>query len=239
MDRVALLNRTDTKFLLNTTQLSAALSELSDVYRILEIDANRLNQYQTVYFDTPDYALYRRHHDGALNRYKVRSREYVDTQLAFLEVKHKTNKRRTIKSRMQTTDVVTQFDKKSRRFVRAHYPADPRDLEPKLNNGFTRITLVSCLREERLTLDFGLRFATDEAHADLDGLVIAEVKQSGFSMQSDFIKQMRALGVRRSGFSKYCVGVALLNDGIKANNFKPKLLHIDKLLSGGTHGTFH
>lgn len=88
MDSVALLNRTDTKFLLNTTQLSAALSELSDAYRILEIDANRLNQYQTIYFDTPDYALYRRHHDGALNRYKVRSRAYVDTQLAFLEVKH-------------------------------------------------------------------------------------------------------------------------------------------------------
>lgn len=140
---------------------------------------------------------------------------------------------------MRTPEVVTQFNKKTRRFVRSHYPADPRALEPKLSNRFTRITLVSCRREERLTLDFGLHFATDDANTDLDGLVIAEVKQSGFSMQSDFIKQMRALGVRRSGFSKYCVGVALLNDGIKANNFKPKLLHIDKLLSGGSRGIVH
>ena len=233
MDGVALLNRTDTKYVLQTAQLQQALAQLTDRYRVLQVKGNRLNHYQTVYFDTPDFALYTRHHDGFRNRYKVRSREYVDSHIAFLEVKFKTNKNRTIKSRLQTPDVVTEFDAQSTDFVHAHYPNDPEMLEPKLWNEFLRITLVSKHSVERLTLDVNLEFRRGWDSAALPGVAIAEVKQDGFNMQSDFIRQMRAMGVRPSGFSKYCMGVATLVDDVKKNNFKPYMLRVGKLMQGG------
>jgi len=232
MDGVALLNRTDTKYVMRTSQLQQALAQLTTRYRVLTIANQRLNHYQTVYFDTPDLALYTRHHDGAKNRYKVRSREYVDSHLSFLEVKFKTNKNRTIKSRMQTPDVVTEFDAGTASFVHDHCPNDPALLGPKLWNQFIRITLVSKQSVERLTLDINLEFQREEARVGLPGIAIAEVKQEGFDRQSDFIQQMRGMSVRPSGFSKYCMGVASLYDEVKKNNFKPQMLQVGKLMQG-------
>lgn len=230
MDGVALLNRTDTKYVMQIGQLQQALARLTDRYRVLKVKGTRLNHYQTVYFDTPDFALYTRHHDGFRNRYKVRSREYVDSHQSFLEVKFKTNKDRTIKSRLRTDDVVTEFDRETTEFLRSHYPNNPAALAPQLWNDFLRITLVSRHAVERLTLDVNLEFQRDGQRAALPGIAIAEVKQEGFSVQSDFIQEMRRMGVRPSGFSKYCMGVATMVDDVKKNNFKPRMLHVNRIM---------
>ena len=108
MKKFALLNRTDTKYVMSVGQLHNALANLSEHYRVLEINRLRMHHYRTLYFDTQDFALYQRHHSGGRNRYKVRSREYVDSGLSFLEIKLKTNKDRTIKSRLKTK---TQLNK--------------------------------------------------------------------------------------------------------------------------------
>ncbi len=97
MNRVSLLRRTDTKYLLNISQLQNALEHVHDHYRVLSINKKRLNHYQTLYFDTTDFALYTQHHNGNLNRHKVRCRKYVDSNLCYLEVKFKTNKRKPSK----------------------------------------------------------------------------------------------------------------------------------------------
>lgn len=230
MDDLALLNRVDTKFVMREEQLLSALAHLTGSYRVLEIRGRRLNDYQTLYFDTRDFALFRQHHAGALNRYKVRAREYVDTRASFLEVKFKTNKSRTIKIRRRTPDLMTEFDEPAEDFLRQHYPFDTQTLEPVLENAFTRITLASKHACERLTLDLNLRFYAPHAYADLSGLAIAEVKQDGFSPRSDFFLQMRAHGIRSTTFSKYCVGVSLLYEDVKSNRFKPKLLMMERLL---------
>ncbi len=230
MGHVALLRRTDTKYLMSEKQFFQALARLTDHYRILEIDGRRLHHYQTLYFDTQDLALYQQHHNGWRNRYKVRERAYADSDLAFLEVKKKTNTNTTIKSRMRTQEVSSQITRDAESFLCTHYPYQVEDLEPKLYNAFQRITLVSKHSVERLTVDMGLRFLWDGAHVSLDGIVIAEVKQDGFSVNSEFVRQMRALCVRATSFSKYCIGVSMLYPEVKHNRFKPQLRQIAKIL---------
>ena len=110
MGRVALLNRTDTKYVLSLDALRPIMTELITSYATLEVQGSRMSHYRTLYFDSADFDLYRRHHAGMLNRYKVRSREYVDSQLAFMEVKHKTNKGRTIKRRLQTPVLADEIE---------------------------------------------------------------------------------------------------------------------------------
>lgn len=230
MDHVALFRRTDTKYLMSEEQLSRALAHLTGHYRILEVNGRRLQRYQTLYFDTPDLALYRQHHNGWRNRYKVRERAYVDSALAFWEVKHKVDANTTVKSRMRTGEWCPQIARNTEPFLHAHYPYQVESLEPKLFNTFERITLVSTHRVERMTIDVGLRFSWNGADVSLAGIAIAEVKQDGFSMGSAFVQQMRALGVRPTGFSKYCIGVSVLYPEVKHNRFKPQLSQIDKLL---------
>jgi hypothetical protein len=230
MGHVALPRRTETKYVLSEEQLFRALAHLTDHYRILEVDGRRLQRYRTLYFDTQSLALYRQHHDGWRNRYKVRERAYADSDLTFLEIKHKVDANTTVKSRMRTRELSAQIAREAEPFLHAHYPYQVSELESKLLNAFQRITLVSKHSVERLTVDVGLRFSWNGVRASLPGIAIAEVKQDGFSIDSAFVRQMRALGVRATGFSKYCIGVSMLYPEVKHNRFKPQLRRIANLL---------
>ncbi len=235
MDGVALQDRTDTKYVFHARMLYPALAALTEQYRILEIDGVRLHRYHTLYFDTADWALYHRHHVGARNRYKVRSRQYVDTDVSCLEVKLKTGADRTIKCRLRTAGLVSQLTPEANAFVRAHLPPGTQDLMPRLWNDFSRITLVSRLRQERLTLDVSLRFHSEQRTVALPGVVIAEVKQARHAHTSDFMRLMRAHHLRSVGFSKYCIGVTLLYPDVKHNNFKAQHRLLAKSMEGGTN----
>lgn len=233
MAGVALLNRIDTKFVMGTGTLLDALQRLHSHYRVLEISGVRLHPYQTLYFDTAGFALYHRHHAGAYDRYKVRSRAYINSGLSFFEVKHKTNKKRTIKDRLQTPQLQTHVNRETASFLVQHYPYEPAELLPALWNSFIRITLVSNHRPERLTLDFDLSFQMGAQRIAWPGIAIAEVKREGFSAPSDFVQQIRLLGVPRTSFSKYCMGASALYPQLKQNNFKPKHLLVQKLNESG------
>lgn len=235
MAEVALLDRIETKFVLREARLVEILADLAPHYRVLDIDGTRLNHYRTLYFDTADFGLYRRHHAGGRNRYKVRSRMYVDSNMSFLEVKHKIRKNRTVKNRIETSRFVTRLSPGTMNFLDAHLPDHLTDLESKLWNEYTRVTLVGRQRKERVTLDFNLQFDQEGQTMVLPGIVIAEVKQERLDLASPFTRHMRVRGIRPTGFSKYCLGVSSLYPEIKHNSFKPKLLMLSKLIDGESY----
>ncbi|MCB0199452.1 MAG: polyphosphate polymerase domain-containing protein [Anaerolineae bacterium] len=230
MDAVALLDRTDTKYVMRTDQLYTALAGVSTDYRVLQIDGVRLHPYETLYFDTDDFAMYMRHHAGRRVRFKVRSRQYVASQRAFMEVKVKTRRDRTNKRRIETAGMMTQLTPDASSFVAGQVPLDAAALRPRLWNDFVRVTLVSKHEPERLTLDLDLSFSYGRRYAELPGVAIAEVKQEGINRGSAFVRQMRAMAIPSTGFSKYCIGTALLYPQLKHNNFKGKLRLVEKLM---------
>ncbi len=232
MTSVSLLNRIDTKYIFGVSQLCAILPQIIDQYRVFEINEKRITRYRTLYFDTPDFDSYHHHHNGMGSRYKVRARKYVDSDVSFFEVKHKNNRKRTVKSRLSIPDVVPGIsaDGQVNAFVDSHTPFNPGALEPKLWNDYLRITLVSKHREERVTLDLDVEFGWKHAHHLLEGIVIAEVKQPHFCVSSDFIQHMRHLGVRPISFSKYTAGVYHLYSHVKSNNFKPHQRQVSKVI---------
>ncbi len=232
LEGVSLLNRVDTKYVLSAAQVEEILPTLTDQYRMLEIEGRRLHQYRTLYFDTPDFALYRRHHDGRAVRHKVRSRAYVDTGLAYFEVKARNNRGRTVKRRVKTDTLLTDVTPAARALLTEQGPSDEQPVEPKLRNDFVRITLAGKTSAERLTLDLGVRFEYDGRAAILPGAAIAELKQSGIDYGSPFIQRMRTARLHPTSISKYCVGVALLVPDVKHNAFREKLRTLDKATGG-------
>lgn len=232
MEGVALQDRTDTKYVMPERQLYVALASLAGQYRVLDIDGVRLNHYRTLYFDTDDFVLFRQHHTGRRERYKVRSRSYVDSHLSFLEVKHKVNRNRTVKSRIATDTLLEELTAPmADSFLLHHLPLSATALEPKLWNDYTRVTLVSIVDRERVTLDLNMSFRAGGRVIALPGVAIAEVKQDGVNRDSAFIRRMRALHLRPAAFSKYCTGVALLHD-VRHNNFKPRMRAIRQMVRG-------
>jgi hypothetical protein len=238
LNRVALLDRVEVKYLLPAALLPDLAAALLPNYRVLTIDGRRLNHYRTLYFDTPDLAMYHRHHMGARVRYKVRSRQYVESALTFLEVKHKTGAQHTVKSRLATPTLITGINRCALAFLADKCPYAALELVPALWNTYTRVTLASSTHCERVTLDLDLAFAWGGRKLGLPALVVAEVKRSGPHHASDFIALMRALGVRKSSFSKYCVGVSLLYPGVKHNRFH-RARRTLALLQGAPPGALH
>jgi hypothetical protein len=228
MDGVRLMNRTDTKFLIGSEQLEQLLKILGPNYQVLEVEGNRINRYRTLYFDTPDFLCYQQHHSGKRNRFKIRKREYVESHISFLEYKEKTNKGRTVKSRIKLGEVADSLNERENAFIdeRTHRHLD---YEPKLWNSFGRITLVDTVAGERLTIDTDIAFEIGNRKANVPELVIIEVKRDENSGASDVLRQLKYQLVRPESMSKYCLGVALLYPEMKSNNFKQKLLKIEKI----------
>jgi len=77
MENVRLMDRTDMKFVLSFEILPAILEMLSEIYKILAIQQRKIFSYRNEYFDTPELSMYSDHHNGKLNRFKVRHRQYI------------------------------------------------------------------------------------------------------------------------------------------------------------------
>ena len=230
MSDAELLNRIDTKYLIPINFLPTILKQVSTCYRVLDIDGVRLNRYHTVYYDEPDFKFYTQHHNRHGDRYKVRARQYLDSNISFFEVKHKTNKKRTIKTRLPLNAECQTNASDLGIFIEHHVPTASNQLEVKLWNDYLRFTLVDPSKPERVTIDLALAFGHEETQIQLPGFAIVEVKQKRFALDSPFIKVMRRLGIRSSSFSKYCAGVYLLYDDVKTNNFKPIMRKVQKLV---------
>ena len=245
MNDVRLLNRTDTKFVTTVPMLRRLLAMAQDDYFVQVIGDERIAPYYTVYFDTADCAMYQRHESGHTNRQKLRIRSYVNSGLNFLEVKTKNNHGRTKKKRVSIDSfdpVHPQHDILFRRqndefvgydeFLRSCLHYDPTTLSEQLENRFDRITLVNKGKTERLTIDLNLRFhniVTDEVRL-MDNVVIIELKRDG-RVPSPILSLLKELRIKPHGFSKYCIGSALTNPGLRRNRIKPKLHDIERIMN--------
>jgi len=245
MNKIKLLNRQDTKFIFNFKKLASLLEQLKDKYYVLEVENHRITQYESQYFDTDDLRFYTQHHNGKLNRHKVRHRCYVESNTCYFEIKLKSNKGRTIKKRIKKKKINMIKGKKAQQLLRKNIPINSGDLTTKLWIYYSRITLAHKDFTERVTIDINLKFSRPEAgrplatggkndvvEKPLPELIIAEVKQDKVSLSSPFIQLMRKEKIQPMRLSKYCIGTILTNENIKYNRFKPKLLTINKIAYG-------
>ena len=233
MEQVKLMNRVDKKYWFHANKLNDLLEIIMDDYYLLHIDGESLLQYSTVYYDTAQSKMFLAHHNGKLNRYKVRRRSYLSSGISFLEVKFKNNKGRTIKKRIPSKFDVTDFSDREKDFVNEITPFYDHELVPSLMNNFSRLTLVNKNFNERCTIDLNLQFQNRENEVQLDNLAIVEVKSDGRSAASPLLLALRDLRIKQSGFSKYCIGRTVTDRSLKRNAFKDKIRTIEKILDTG------
>lgn len=179
LDRIAavrLMNRVDTKYLVDERRCMELLELAADQYYVQIIDDCRACRYATLYYDTPQWDMYHLHHNRRLTRQKIRTRTYVETGVTYLEVKNKSNKGRTHKRRMaldRSLFAAAATDTAAADFLRREARYAPEMLSPSLATRFVRVTLVNHAMTERLTIDFDLHFdnvrAAGGGNKDMNG----------------------------------------------------------------------
>ena len=231
LNTASLMDRVDSKYWFSIEMLPNILCEILDDYLLLNIEGQTFQSYRTSYFDTPDDGFYLDHHNGRRQRVKVRIREYVNSDLRFLEVKQKLNTGKTCKHRQRIEEGLDRIEGEQSRFVSPFIGCEPSSLDIKIQNQFKRMTLVNRNFRERCTIDFNLSFLQGKREAKLDELVVLELKQERRDVPSHLARTLRELRIRPRSFSKYCMGRALLQPELKQNRLKPALSKMRRHLS--------
>lgn len=235
MDTIRLMNRIDTKYLTDAATMKKVLARALDCgYLAFELSGRRIHEYRSMYYDTPSLQMYLDHHNRRLVRQKLRTRCYETTGQTFIELKSKNNHGRTKKKRLEIApekywmtamddEVISQWLEEKMRYDRI-------GMSPSLETVFSRVTLVNPEKTERSTIDFDLRFNNIRCgtSADMGNLVIVEVKQDGNlpSKLRDILLESRVKPIR---ISKYCIGTAMTDNGVKSCRFKQKMILINKM----------
>lgn len=230
LENMELMSRYDTKYIISVNQLDSILEKLLVKYKVLEINNQKLFTYNNHYFDTDDNLFYTQHHNGKASRYKIRFRKYLDSDLCFFEIKHKSNNLLTSKRRLKVESSTDNIFGEAGNLLTKTLGLHPEDLSGKLDVEYNRITLLNTGISEKITIDLNIRFTSNLNEASLGDIVLIEVKQKqpdNKSYSKEILKSMNIHPI--SGFSKYCMGMVYTESVIKYNKFKRKLLLINKI----------
>ncbi|MFK7917741.1 MAG: polyphosphate polymerase domain-containing protein [Ilumatobacter sp.] len=220
-EAAALQERVDRKYVLSPRQLSAMVAGLTNRLAVLEIDGLRSFEYESVYFDTSDLDSYLGAARRRRRRFKVRTRSYLDSGTAMLEVKTRGAHGKTIKQRRDhDVQLRHHLGDDGRAFVAAATgrPELADALRPTLTSHYRRTTLVDLDDVSRVTFDVGLR-CSDRIGAEvgLADAIVVETKSAGAASATD--AWLWRNGVRPEKISKYGTGLAALHPELPSNKW--------------------
>lgn len=219
-ERASLLTRVDRKYVLTPAVADAFVAALPASARVLEIDGRRAFRYTSTYFDTAGLDAFLATARRRPRRGKVRTRTYLDSGDAFLEVKTR-RKGSTVKSRIPWMG--ERIDRDAAGFVAQALAEGGVQLDssllPALRVDYPRSTILLPDAGARVTIDSDLtyRLPGQDATWHVNGLVIVETKSAGMSSPADQL--LWRLGHRPAGISKYATGLAALRPELPRNRW--------------------
>lgn len=221
-----LLTRVDRKYLVPVGVAAEILDRVAERSRVLELDGRREFSYDSVYLDTPDHLSYRLTAQRRRRRFKLRTRGYLDTGTAFLELKTKNGRGGTVKERIPCDPGDRgRMSGEGQVHVAAllggngHDPGLVHRLRPALVSRYRRSTLLM-RGGSRVTFDTRLRWADAGERGgglELRDHAIIESKSPGPAGALD--RELWRRGHRPLGISKFGTGTAALHPELPHNTW--------------------
>ncbi|MDY7106693.1 MAG: polyphosphate polymerase domain-containing protein [Actinomycetota bacterium] len=236
-----LQTRRDRKYVVPRAIVADLVEALAAHAGVLTIDGRRSFRYESVYFDTPGLTSYLGAARRRPDRFKVRTRTYLDAGRSMLEVKTRDRRGRTVKRRRpHAPEDGTRLSPGDRRFAAdaAGIGVDADRLRPTLRTRYRRTTLVVETRRPatdtnggygrsdtaRVTVDTDLTIegldgllGGDTRSAAFSDLAIVETKSAGPATIVD--RFLWGRGYRPATISKYGTGLAYLRPRLPANKW--------------------
>jgi hypothetical protein len=211
-----LLTRTDRKYIVSEMTLAAALASLPEG-AVLEVGGAREQAYATTYYDTPSLDSYTAAAHRRPQRFKVRTRSYLDSGSHAIELKLRSRRGATVKHREWLGSVGSGLGEDARRFL-AEFPqvaGAVAQLGPVLTTTYRRTTLV--VPQGRVTIDAGVTASDGFDSVTFAPQLIVETKSESHAGEMD--RALWALGARPTRVSKYCTSLAALDSELPSNHW--------------------
>lgn len=219
-----LLTRTDRKYVVSQAHAVEAL-RACDGLASVSVGGQAQSIYKSVYFDTPEFQSFHDAATGRRHRFKVRIRTYLDSGQSYVEVKVKTGRGDTEKTRIVVeSNPHPELNPEARGFVASalagaglHKPDTiVANLIPTITTTYARSTLLG-VDASRVTIDTNLRCEVGEQTLCWPDAVLVETKAVGHATALDRILWRQ--GHRPVTFSKFAVGMTAFNPGLPHNKW--------------------
>lgn len=219
--RAPLLKRTDCKYITTPEVVEKTLSGLGEQFAALEINGLRSFDYRSMYFDSVDLESFWSSLHQHAGRFKVRTREYVDSGKCMLEIKTEGNRGQTLKTRLaHAVDRRDRLGPAGIQFVDSTLQRCGlgERLVPTLATHYHRSTLFDGATLSRITIDQHLEYSmpNQPRHA-LGPYVVIETKTIG--MPTSYDRALWNLGIRPIAISKFATAMALEYPNLPGNRW--------------------
>lgn len=221
----SLQTRIDRKYVLTSESAARVVNALDAQTRILDTDGTRAFRYESAYFDTPELLSFRMAAQPRRRRFKLRTRTYVESETAFLELKTRGARGATVKDRIayaiedrrQLTDEARGYAAEGLDAIGAD-PAQAANLHLQLTTHYRRATFVSADGAARSTIDTDLRWQ-DASGATLSTPAMSIIETKSGASASPFDRALWRAGHRPVKISKYATGLAALHPELPHNRW--------------------
>lgn len=199
-------------------------------YSILTHNGKKYNSYKLLYFDTPRNRFYLDGHNGKRNRFVVRFRQCVDSNITYFEVKYMNKKGRKKKKKITVADIKNSLGEEEIALLKKVMPKKKaRKLSPRITCEFKRFVLINKQNNHKVTVDSDLKFTNNSSEIHHSAITTATILQERYDRTSKFMAVLRELGIRQSQIGNYALGMSIF--GIqKTNIYKEKTYKINKLI---------
>lgn len=218
-----MLTRVDRKYVLNRADLDSVLAGLDPATRVLMIDQQAPQPYQSLYFDTPEYTSFLMAARGRRRKFKIRTRTYVNSNTSFVELKAQGPRGVTVKERVPCPVGLATLDQdvcawlEPKLVAAGQPPGIAARLVPTLWGGYRRTTLLMADGSGRATVDTDLTWATRSGYLARPALAIVETKSG--SRPSTVDRLLWSAGYRPARISKFGTGMAALDPTLPHNRW--------------------
>jgi len=212
--------RTDRKYIIDHDMLDHLLEDQAEHVAILDIDSRRVFNYETVYFDNANLDLYRAAAMGRRRRFKVRTRVYLDSDVAVLEVKLKDGRGRTVKPGLDySPDNRRRLTTEATEFVDAliGQPGLAATLSPVMTTNYRRMTIVDRTAQSRATIDRSL--VCTNSDGDTVGMDRVIIESKSDLAASPIDRWLWKNGCRPVRISKCCTAMAAMQPELPSNKW--------------------
>jgi hypothetical protein len=227
----AFLTRQDRKYLLPVEYAEEFFAGLDREARVLEIEGDRRFEYLTPYFDDAHSSAYLRAARRRPNRFKVRTRLYLESGLCMLEVKVRDSRGLTVKHRIDHDALhLTHLAGNEQEWLAQFPQVAPYagELRHCITTRYRRTTLVLPHGAGRATIDSDLRFIRpDGAEETIPNHLIVETKGPGKPTSIDRVLWRH--GIRPTSISKFTTGLGLLMPSLPSNRWHRVLERLREL----------
>jgi hypothetical protein len=230
VQKVKFSDKEEMIFSFNCTFLPQLIESTKGDYSILIHNGKKYSSYKLLYFDTPKNRFYLDAHNGKRNRFVVRFRQCIESNITYFEVKYINKKGRKKKKKIEVDEIKTTLGEEEIALLKKVMPKKKaRKLTPRITCEFKRFVLINKQNKHKVTVDSDMKFTNNSSEIHYSDITTATILQERYDRSSKINAVLRESGIRQGQIGNYALGMSIFGDQ-KTNIYKEKEYRINKLI---------